>query len=368
MAENKSYNIKVFDQDGSTAITNWSAQTVKNTPQFTSKINGGFGECVLDLDLPFDDFGEGNAVNFMNIVDIYAVDSDSPRGTRIYRGFVSQYEPYIEGRGEEGVRVSLLGLGSMLTFSYYKNGTSYTVNHTTQDPETIGRAIIDHFNTIYGGSLLTYDGDSTDPVGTTVNMDFVDQKWFDSLRRVGEVSGTGWWWKIDENGKYWLKDKPSSVTHKFTIGKDIVMIQAPKDSEKVVNDVQVRWSAGNVDDSDATSQQTYGSGSSPTGKRSKIITDSNLTSSAAGTQRASKEIADNKDAKVKAVLTINDNYDLESIKVGETCKIQNYNKDSTFFDSNMLIVGLNYQGDTTRLELEGHPANFGVELDSFVNG
>ncbi len=170
----KAYNVQILAQDGTTAIRTIPAKQIKNPPSFRSQINGGFGECVLDVNLPFDDFEEGSVIDFMRIVDIYCVDAANPRGRRIYRGFISQYEPYLEANGE-GVRVTLLGLVSLLSFSHYKNGSSFSVADVGNDPEAIARSILIHFATIYGGSLITYTDDTTDPVGQAVNVDFVDK-------------------------------------------------------------------------------------------------------------------------------------------------------------------------------------------------
>lgn len=362
----RQYLAKVFDKDGSTFLKNFTTGRngkIKNVPTFSARVNGGYGECVLDLNLPFDDFDEGTSIEFMNIVKIYAVtiESKTQTETLIYTGFISEYEPYIDGTREEGVRVTLLGLVSLLTFSYYKSGASFTVTHSSDDPETIGREIIDHVNSIYTASYFSYDNDSTDAVGTAVSATFTDKKWFDALKMTGEVAGTNWWWKIAEDGKYWLKAKPSSATHTFTIGKDVDSITAPKNAENIVNDVDVRWSSGTAADSDSTSQTNYL-------KRTKIVNESGLTDSSAGTQRAAKEVDDNKDPKIRATVVVNSKYDLESIKVGETCQIANYNKDSTFFNSNMMIAATHYLGDLVRVELDQEATNFARELDSFVNG
>jgi hypothetical protein len=357
--QQKEYTIHIFGSDGSTFVKNLPPETLKNkAPEFRSKINGGYSECVLDLNLPFDDFDEGTSIDFMNIVDIYAIDSENPRGRRIYRGFISKYEPYIEA--SEGVRVTLLGLVSLLSFSYYKNGANFEVVHAAADPEAIMRAIIDHFNTIYSGTLITYDNDTTDTVGENVSITYTDTIWSEALKKAAELADDGWWWKIDENGYLWLKAKPSTSTHTFTIGKDIDAITAPKDCEKVVNDVVVRYDGGTATDDDATSIAAFGT-------RSEIVSDTMLKDATAGTQRAAKEIGDNKDEKVKAVVTINNNYDLESIKAGETCRILNVRKGSAFFGDNMQIVAVQYMGDTVRIELAEEPANFASELDSFVN-
>src|SRR4051812_3190238 len=107
----------------------------------------------------------------MNIVDIYAIDRLNPRGRRIYRGFVSRYEPYIDASGNEGVRVTCLGLVSLLTFSYYNTGGTFAVTQTAANPEAIFKAIIDQVNTTYGISLLSYPG-TTSPVGASVDYTF----------------------------------------------------------------------------------------------------------------------------------------------------------------------------------------------------
>lgn len=380
MAIQRIYTIKAYDQDGSTRLANYNTQRpegsttgyVKSAPTFKSQINGGYGECVIDLALPFDDFGEGTTINFMNIVKIYAakVDDDTltQSETLIYTGFISKYEPYIDGPGDEGVRVTLLGLVSLTALSYYKSGSAFAVTHTAADPSAIGQAIITHFNTIYGGSLLSYTGGSIDSVGTNVTFTFTDQTWAAALKKAWELSGTNWWWKIDASGVYYLKQKPSTATHTFTIGKDIARINAPKDSEKVVNDVQVRRTGGTASNfSDSTSQSTFGTGSPATGKRTRIIDDTSIADATTATQRGNKEINDNKDEKITTSMEINTNYDIESVEVGETCKIRNFDGSSTFFDDNMMIVAVQYNGDTITIELEEQTANLGNELSSLIS-
>ncbi len=374
MALQKNYVVKIFGQDGTTLKKSVSRKSLRTNPSFRCRINGGFGECVLDLvgtGFAFDNFGEGTWIAHSYIVDIYEVDSvNAPLGRRIYRGYISKYEPYIDASGQEGVKVTCLGLVSLLTKSYYKNGSSFTVTQSGVDPQAIGEAIIDHYNTIFGGSLLSYThGTSTQTVGTNVSYTFTDQKWFDALTTVAKLAGTNWWWKIDENGLYSFQAKPSSATHKFTIRKDVNAITAPKDAEKVINDVQVRRSGGTASNySDATSQSTYGTGATPSGKYSAIINDPSITDANGADQRGNKEVNDKKTAFNSAVITVNPNYDLESIKCGQTCRVMNYDKSSTFFGTNLLIVGLAYDGDTCRVEVERSPADFGLELNTFVNG
>lgn len=373
----KQYIVKIYDQDGTTPLrtlttekpADSSALCLKRSPMFTAQINGGLGECVLDIRAPFDDFSEGTVVDFMNIVTIDAVvldtDTKTQTITRIYKGYVSQYDPYLEG-GEEGVRVTCLGLVSLLSLSYYGTSPNYAVTHTTKDPEFIAKAVIDDFNTVFSGSLLGYAG-TTSATGTSITYTFTEQTWLQAITKAREVAGTGWWWAVREDGNLYFKAKPGSATHTFTIGKNVVSLSAKKDSEKVKNEVIVVRSGGTRSSyTDATSQSTYGTGSPATGRRTLLINDSSITDATTANQRGNKAMNDGKDFKIATTLIVDSHYNIESIHIGDTCKIQNFRAASTFFSSNMQIVGMNYLGDTVSLQLEAHTANFGQELQQFV--
>lgn len=374
MTLRKLYVAHVYDNDGSTPVGTLTTDRpadgspfIKTHPTYTEQINGGQGELVLDLFCKFDDFSEGTLVAFMNVVTLDAVVIDetakTQTTTRLYKGFVSRYEPYIEG-GAEGVRVTCLGLVTLATYGLYGSTPGYAVTHTTVDPEAIGQAVVTNLNANFGGALFSYPS-TTSTVGTNVTYVFTSLSHLDSLQKVKEFCPAGWWWKIDEYGYYRLGAKPTTPTHTFTIGKDVVSLTCPKDSEKVKNEVIVNGTAY----SDATSQVTFGTGGTPTGRRTLLITDANITDATTRAQRGGKELADNKDQKIKATVTVNSRYPngIESIRAGATCKIVNFKLANAFFGSqNMQVVGMSYLGDTVSLELEEHPARFGQELALFV--
>src|SRR5436305_12569277 len=133
-------------------------------------------DSLLDLNTPWDNF-DTSVVSPMNLVKLYAVVIDdaalTQTSTLIYSGYLSRAEPYLDASGDAGVRVTLLGLGSLLSRSYYKDA-DFTVVHSGQDPQDIGKAIIDAFNGVYGGSLIGYSG-TTSTVGTNVSVTFTDQ-------------------------------------------------------------------------------------------------------------------------------------------------------------------------------------------------
>lgn len=356
----KKFTIKIYDSDGTTFLRTLKPSEVLNNPTFTSQINGGFGQCVLDLALPFDDFGEGTTITFMNIVKIYAIDSDNTLGRLIYTGFISAYTPYLKD-AEQGVKITLLGMVSLLSLAYYKDGSSFTVAHVSEDPAVIMKAIIDHFNSIYGGSLLGYDsgGTTVDTVGTNVTYTFEEDKWIDAVQNAFGTVGAGWWWHVDKQGQLYLKQKPASATHSFTIGKDIDSIEVNKSSEKVVNKVRVKYNGNTADDDDATSIAGFGT-------REIISSDDRIQDATTANQKAAQLIDDNKVEKIKARMVINSTYDLETIKVGDTCKIKNLAIDQATFNNNMMIVSVNYSFDHVTIELE-EQTRFSLELQKFIS-
>lgn len=359
MQQNKRFTVKIYDTDGTTIIKTLQPSVIKNVPSFTSQINGGFGQCVLDLNLPFDDFGEGSDIDFMYIAKIYVGDMANPLGRLVYTGFISAYQPYIEA-SRSGVKVTLLGMVSLLSFAYYKNGSSYTVAHVTDDPADIMKAIVDHFNGVYAGNFIGYDSGSTtvDTVGVNVTYTFTEKKWLDALKDTFKLVSPGWWWVVDKAGQLYLKEKPTTATHRFTIGKDVESITVDKSAENVRNKVRVKYNGNVADDDDATSISRFGT-------REAIVSQDQVQNGATASQLATQEVDNNKVEKIKAKVVINLNYDLESIQVGDTCKILNLDVDQQTFNDNMQIVSVAYNFDKVTIELE-EQTKFSIELQKFI--
>src|SRR5687767_2393567 len=125
MPTQKSFLVKITDQNNVDFLRSFSSELpldrslpyLKNAPSFSANLNGGYGELVLDVGgWTFDAFEEGATVDFLNFVDVYAVVTDTDlktqASTRVYRGFISAYTPYLQG-GDTGVRITCLGLVSL---------------------------------------------------------------------------------------------------------------------------------------------------------------------------------------------------------------------------------------------------------------
>lgn len=354
----KSYTVKIYRLDG-TYVKTQNPLKVTSEVRLTTKLNGVQGQCVIELALPIDDFDEGNSIKLMNVAKIYeADDENSPAPRLIYTGYISQYAPFFS-ESTQGVRLTLLGIGSLLTLAYFKNGGSFTVAKNA-DPAQIMSDIIDHFNSVYPGNWLSH-GSSVQSVGTTVSYTFTDAKWLDALKKTFDLSGSGWWWKIAENGELYFKQKPGTATHIFSIGGTISSGEILKNSEQIINALQVRWGGGptTVDFSDATSITNYG-------RHEKITTDSSIGDGTSANQNGSKDVTDNKDPKIQAKLRINTTYDIESVKVGDTCTVVNVNNRSTLFSQNMLITSVSYTPDYIDIELENNQSTFADNFTAAV--
>lgn len=364
----------MFDREG-VFIRTLKPQDIKNfPPKFTERINGGYGQLTIDLqgdDWKFDDFSDGTDIQFFNYIQVYAVKVNPTTlvqtDTLIYGGFLTRYRAYIDRNSEEGIELTFLGWVSILSRSYFKDGTAYAVTKTTTDPKDILEDIIDHYNTIFGGSKLSY-GANMSSLGTSVTVVYTDKKWLDAIKQTALLAGTNWWWKISASGEMYFKAKPGSATHKFTMKSDVIDISVTKDSEKVCNDVQVRYTGGGTyDEDDATSQEEFGFGTpTPSGKHSEIISETGLAVAAA-TLRGDKHVADNKDEKFATVATIGNDYDIESVHVGETCSFVNFEDGNPIFGTNMLITQVDYQGDFIKISLERTIGDFTLEMADLVS-
>lgn len=360
----KSYNYKVFSFPGGDFLGNLNPKRAQE-PTFPWKANGGQGQLRFRYIVPFDDFDE-TLLAYMNIVQVYEVDESNPTGRLIYTGFVSQYAPYTDG-SEQGVNVTLLGLVSFLSLAYYKSGSSYTVTHTNQDPADILKAIIDHFNTIYVVSstefpngLIHYAGGFIDNVGTLVDLTFEDQHWNEAFDKVFSYAPEGWFWRIGPDGNTYLQEKSATPVHAFTVGKDTETLDVTRNTEKIKNLLTFRDSAAGVTTfQDATSQGVYG-------VREEIYTASETADATAIAEYGAAFIANNKDPKVNARMVINLNYDIESIKPGDTCRVNNFKLGADILADNMQIVSVSYSPDKATLMLE-QDITFGKELQNFFS-
>lgn len=356
---NKNFTLKVYSLAG-TYIKTFASSLIMNEPRFTSRVSGGQGELSIELALPFDDFDEGASIKAMNIVKLYETDDENNTDPiLIYSGYISKYAPFTD-EGREGVKLTVLGLVSLLSLDYFMSGSSFTVA-ASNDPGNIAKAIIDHFQTVYPSWLITY-GSNVVNSGVTVTNNFVDQKWLDALRKTHDLSPAGRFWTIRENGELYFKERATVTDHRFTINADVSLVEVEKNSEQIINYYQLRWGTPTptvANYSDATSISAYG-------RHTLIETASDVTNSTTADERGNKKIDDYKDPRVQAKLRINSKYNIESVHPGDVCSVFNYRDGSEVFPTLMLITSVSYTPDFIEIEIENERGSFAQALAEAV--
>ena len=350
----KQHTIIVYDKNGNFK-TSISPEIIVGDINFNFNINSGCSEFNLRINSPFDQYDEGGLIAFSNIVEIFLVNEDNKDGKLIYKGVMPEYNPFIKLDGDEGITLNLLGLLSLLNQEYYKSGVNYTVTHNNIDPANIIKAIIDNYATETGNNLIWYDVSSIDLTGVLVSYEFKQLKWIDAIKKAFELVPANWYWYIDIDGKFYLKQKPSSSTHQFTMGINLDEVDAVKTARKIVNHCRVYYTDVLYQEfSDATSISTYG-------KFEEVIADSDIQDASSALERAKKVVGDNKDPKISTKIAVNNNYDIGKIKPGDTCELLNFNTEKTFTD-NMQIYSISYKEDAVTLNLSDYSPSLSREI------
>lgn len=402
-------------------------ELVLNTPRITSSINQGQGQLMINFDAKFDDFDEGNSIALDNIVELYLYDENHKDGLLLYTGVMVTYEPFIEST-LEGVRIICVGRSSELNTDFFKSGVSFTVSINDKASEMF-KDVIDHFRTIYTNTSINYltasetgntvsgskevssvtnitnlrigmnvsgtgisantniisiDEDSStftmdqaatatgstvaltfttiNDSATTLDNDFAKKKWLQAVKDSHALAPGEWWWRIDPDGTALLKPMPAASTHTFNMGVNVDKITVNKSMESVINRVTVESSApaSPHQSDDAVSQAAYGI-------RSKYITDTGIQDNTTAQERADSEVASLKDLKRRVTIIINTQYDIETIRPGDTCRIWGEKVGSDVLIDNMQIVKVQYDGTRATLILEEDFLNLPKQLRSFNN-
>jgi len=396
----KSYFTKIYQPNGD------YIDTLKNVnfSGFRKQINGGLGELVFSIPKKFDDFDENYLIKLNNKIDVWVSDSDTGSdGLKIYSGYISQYEPYIEGQ-EEGVNVRCLGYVTKLKQQIARDflGSSAYVQLITRtvlglrfddDPSDedeqsaqihiILAGLLNLYNGVYSESTssegvknpyILNDTSQIEQTTNTMKYVFNTFSFFDIIEKCREYSPANWWWYIGADNILQFKAKPTQATHTFTFGKDFKNIKVEKNMESIVNNVL--FSSVSDDILVPSILRLYKNQESEDlyDDRWEIITDSRVKETTTADNKGNSRLLEKKDADVRVMIEILDNngsqtgYDIESINPGDTCKFVGFNDiTSQTFTDNMQIVGVEYSANSVRLEIESLKPSVSRELQKNTN-
>lgn len=383
----KTYLYKIFSANG-TFLTTWN--DVVSPLNIKYEINGGISPLKLKLARPETGYGEDHDVKQGNLIKVYCFDQESGNdGVIVFSGLLSSYVPIVEG-SEEYIEVIFFSHYWDLANKILESGSNTEVAYLSDDPSDIFKDILDKYSAL-SGTFLDYSVSSVETTGTTVSYTFNTNNYQDALKKVIELCPDGWYFRIGGDNIVSLKAREATPTHKFTIGKDILSYSPEKRFENIVNTVYFR---GGDTGGGVYLYKKYTNSSSVTayGTRAHVLVDQRITVSGTADILADRLLDARSSPEIRVVLKVLDSnvqksgsetgYDIESIKVGETCQILNatskfYNLwDESFWDidawdyditnlagSQLQIMSIDYSPDYAILELSNKQPDISKRIE-----
>lgn len=336
---------------------------------FVKEINAGLGECIIDLGVSFD-YG-GGELKLGNIVDIWISDKDTLQdgAVLIYSGYISMYEPFVEGN-KEGITVHLLGHHTKLSLDILKNSTTVklytdttdglttTASGTAADVGLVMRGIIDRYRAETTNPKLFYSKESI-PLASRDMLYVFDQKTYrEAMDKVRSIAPTDWFYYVNETGLVYFKVKPTTATHKFIFRRHFTSVRVERSMEKLRNAL-LFWN-GETDASKIYKLYSDTASINQYGRRLEKYYDYGIGNSASADYLGAKFIAEHKEPDIKVICEILDNngdaingYNIESIVPGDTCSFYGFDEFlSDVLQENMVITKVTYFLEKVELEVE----------------
>jgi len=346
---NKSFYYKVYDVTGK-YITTWHSDVISD-PQFRTVIQGGAGQMMVQLNRPYNMFGEGVDVTLQNRVELWVVDNNNVANdalpstawdkamwdvdlwdnsiksfAKIFTGYVSAYTPILDGQ-QMYVQVTVLGFVTELSYRILTDGSGNTiVTYTNKDPSYVLTDIINKYQA-QGNAHINYGPNSIQTVGNPITYTFNGLTIKDCLDKLIQMCPDGWYYAIDANGIIYLRQSNIKADHVITVGKDITYLETQKRIENMVNSVYV------VGGGNPSLYNMYNRSSSIAayGLFAEFLKDNKVTDNTTSDIMAKRILDMYNSPETITVINIlddsgeNSNYgiNIESVNVGDTIQIKN---------------------------------------------
>lgn len=336
-------------------IKTYQAGVIKGTffefvvSEFQSSLNSGLGDLTVTIPRKFDSYNSDGALTLGNELRVYISDREAPQGVLVYSGEINSIVSSLSSI--ENVEVYCSGYLFQLALSIYYSSTFQIYNRfTATDPSTMIEDIIDQYQTNNTNYKITYTAGSIASTGKSLGLVTFLSTGLNAIKQAVDLADYDWFWRVGADNIFYFDSIPATATHLFTMGRDIASMSVDYSIRDLrnnlvftnglaVNDPEVIQSLY----TDNTSGTTYGS-------RVEFKRDDRYKASTGSVaEYASKFLNTYKDPLSTLVLRIIDSnlgggYDIESIKVGDTCKILNVENIASLTD-NMIITNINYAID-----------------------
>jgi hypothetical protein len=199
------------------------------------------------------------------------------------------------------------------------------LKYRLQDPSEILKDALDKF-TAQGGKL-DYSTGTVDLTGTSMQYEFNTTTFQEVVQKIVDLCPQDWYLRVGADDFIYLKPKASTAMHKFTIGKNVTYYKQEKRLENIVNYIYFTGANFYKKFINTGSVSAYGryvqkivDDKVPDAGTATIIANNILNKLSAPEIRVTLKVLDSNNA-------VNESgYNIESIKVGDTCKIFNATK------------------------------------------
>ncbi|GAA1073946.1 hypothetical protein [Tsukamurella spumae] len=303
---------------------------------------GEFHKIVTQLSEPITTESEDNLI----------VVSGAPLGTRVFSGFVLDYEAVYGD--EQAVWVTLSSHGFELSNEVVRTGENTNVTFNGQDTGAIFRGVLNS-----NPGRMSYEPTTIIDTGVTDQVVAQLNTKLEVMESAFDLAPDGWWWRGDvaENNVY-LQPLSSGYDHTFIVGWHIKELRLKRSLENLVNTVYFVGGQTDPNNVNTTMYRKYTNPASYAAWRKGLerITDRRYLVGASMARRANKVLSRRHAPIFSATVKVTSGrYDLESIRVGQTVGFKN---NGNYIDSvpPMQIVSRQYTPSMVTLEL-------GVVLD-----
>ena len=354
MAKAARFFAKVYSSNGVTFRRILDSGILLSVPRIVREVNKPAGEIVLDLALPWDNFGYGSTINLFDLVKVYIVNDANPGGLLIYQGHIIEANAMYDSTNNH-VSLRIFPIDALIGNAFWV-GTAYTVSYASADVDTMFSDAIDDLNSVHGSFFSKNLGNPA----LSVSVNFVQKTHLEVLGSAFDFLDATWFWRVRPNGQIDLQQfSDITATHTLALGKNVDSIQTGKSILDMKNLVRLGWGSGPTYAvySDVTSQSAYG-------HRDEALSDSGIQNSGSADSKGSGEVARLKNPFTKTQIIVNANYAIETILPGDTVKISNVTAGASSILSGQVlrVQRVEYDGCLAVLHLADILDNFGTEM------
>jgi hypothetical protein len=299
-----------------------------------SKINNGYGDLEFVIPKNFDNFGLDVEIGLKNYeIDIIVYDFQDLKGKVIFSGEITKISRSLGG--SESVRIQAVGPIFRLEKTPLKQGNSHIINYNSTTLSSMFKDVIDKYNIINPNNLLSYDSNSIQDTNQNHTIKFNNATCLDALTAIFKATPANFVWFLDVDKKIYLRAISDTPEHFFYFGKDVISIDIDEDKLQITNVLGFWNSKLDIAKEYRNDISIENYGYFWEKKKDDRYSEDGMDDYA---DRAVTNFGSpNLQIKVKILDSFAGGYNLESVKVGNTCKFLNLQKTSGFAQ-NMVIT------------------------------